>query len=442
MDRAGGYRSHLQDPPYRFPGPLFLILTLLIGGLFMVSMASAEENPCGEFYTTAPGDDLNRIAVVCETSVPALLAANPGLAQGDLLLPGQILRITGGDIIPVTGSEARTYTVVSGDTLSAIAARYGTSVSSLLQANPQIVDRNLIYPGQIIVVPLSPPTPATDPNIIPDTGTGELIYTIQRGDTLSKIAVRYGISTASLVQRNTQIANPDLIFPGQQIVIPGSLPVPTPLPPTPEPATIVFPTPEPTPAVLPPAPPTDIIPETGEILYLDDFSVPGIWFTAVQENLSMEYAEDGYRIMNNAANSIVSSVRALDLTDTLLETRAARVGGPQTGYYGVVCRWQDISNYYALLIGSDGFFGIARILDGQLTFLGEGRITTGPIYLDTATNLVGGSCIGNTLTLFVNGQNLIQVQDQTFSSGYPGLVVATRAAGGTHVHFDDFLIRR
>jgi LysM repeat protein len=501
MDRAHGYGHDLQEPAYRFPYYLFIVLALLLGGLFLVSMARASENPCGESYVIAPGDNLSRVAVECDTSVPALLVANPEVVQNEPLIAGQILTIPANDIILDTGSPTRTYTVVAGDTLSDIAARYGTSVTLLHQANPQITDPNLIYPGQILVIPgptgVSPsdpvipdtgageqvytvqpgdslsriasrygsttaalvqrnpqiadpdliypgqiivipatlPPPGTDPDIIPDTGVGELLYTVQRGDTLSEIALRYGISTVNLIQRNAQIANPDLIYPGQLVVIPSPLPPPTPLP-----TTIVFPTPVPTPT--PPPPDADIIPETGEIIFQEDFSQPGDWLTAVQANFRMEYAEGGYRILNHTAFSTVTSVRALDFADIYLETSAARVGGPQTGFYGVVCRWQDTQNFYAMVIGSDGFYSIARVVNGQLTHLAEGRSTNGPILLGSASNRISGSCIGNTLTLFVNREQLLQTLDNTFASGSVGLMVGTRAAAGTHVHFDHFILRR
>jgi LysM repeat protein len=503
MDPAQGYGYDPQEPVYRFPFYLFIVLALLLGGLFLVSMARASENPCGEFYAIAPGDDLSRIAVECDTSLPALLAANPEVEQNEPLIPGQILTIPANDIILDTGVPTTRYTVVAGDTLSGIAARYGTSVTLLHQANPQITDPNLIYPGQTLVIPgptgVSPsdpvipdtgageqiytiqagdslsriasrygsttaalvqrnpqiadpdliypgqsivipatlPPPGTDPDIIPDTGAGEFLYTVQRGDTLSEIALRHGIPTANLIQRNAQIANPDLIYPGQLVVIPSTLPPPTPLPPEPEPPTIVFPTPVPT-----PTPDPDIIPDTGEIIFQEDFSLPGDWLTAVQANFRMEYAEGGYRILNYTAFSTVTSVRALDFADIYLETSAARVGGPQTGFYGVVCRWQDTQNFYAMVIGSDGFYSIARVLNGQLTHLVEGRTTNGPILLGSARNRIGGSCTGNTLSLFVNGEQLLQAQDNTFTSGSVGLMVGTRAAAGTHVHFDNFILRR
>lgn len=113
----------------------------------------------------------------------------------------------------VTTAEAgvETYVVQPGDTLSEIAARFGTTVNDLLEANPGIDDARLIFPGQRIAIP--------EPvNVIPDTGA--VVYTIQTGDTLSEIAVRFGTTVEALLEANPQIEDPSLIFAGSQITIP------------------------------------------------------------------------------------------------------------------------------------------------------------------------------------------------------------------------------
>ena len=96
-----------------------------------------------------------------------------------------------------------TYTVQSGDTLSGIAAQYGTSWQTLQQLNG-IADPNLIYPGQVLKVPDGAPSQSVT------------TYTIQSGDTLSGIAAKYGTSVSDLVALNG-IANPDVIYAGQTI---------------------------------------------------------------------------------------------------------------------------------------------------------------------------------------------------------------------------------
>ena len=95
------------------------------------------------------------------------------------------------------------YTVVKGDTLSGIAARYGTTYQKIAADN-NIANPNLIYPGQVLkIYGGSAPAPS-----------GEEYYTVVKGDCLSSIAARYGTTWQWLAQVNN-IANPDLIYPGQ-----------------------------------------------------------------------------------------------------------------------------------------------------------------------------------------------------------------------------------
>jgi len=101
------------------------------------------------------------------------------------------------------------YTVHSGDTLSGIAAKEGVSLHSLIAANPQIHNPNLIYVGQHVNVPGG------------GSASASANYTVARGDTLSSIASRNGVSLSSLISANPQISNPNLIYPGQTIHIPG-----------------------------------------------------------------------------------------------------------------------------------------------------------------------------------------------------------------------------
>lgn len=123
-------------------------------------------------------------------------------------------------------ADQTVYVVRAGDTLGRIAARYGVSVSSLVNAN-HIANPNRIYVGQRLVIPGvsgSPAAPAPSP--APVTGS---IYIVQPGDTLSKIAVRYRTTVAALVAANG-LTNPDRIWIGQRLRIGGSSSAPAPAP--------------------------------------------------------------------------------------------------------------------------------------------------------------------------------------------------------------------
>lgn len=105
---------------------------------------------------------------------------------------------------PAPKPPSRTYTVKSGDTLSGIAACHGTTWQELQRIN-NIADPNLIHPGQVITLTGSAPAART--------------YTVRKGDTLSAIAQRHGTTWQELARTN-QLANPDLIRPGQVLRLP------------------------------------------------------------------------------------------------------------------------------------------------------------------------------------------------------------------------------
>lgn len=106
------------------------------------------------------------------------------------------------------------YTVQRGDTLSGIAQRYDTTVQEIAGLN-SIPNPNLIYAGQILRIDI---TNGYDYITQDRHETKHIIYTIKRGDTLTSIANRYGVSIQSIVRLNN-IQNPNLIYAGETIRI-------------------------------------------------------------------------------------------------------------------------------------------------------------------------------------------------------------------------------
>lgn len=100
------------------------------------------------------------------------------------------------------------YFVKRGDNLTRIALWYNTTVENLVRLN-NIQNPDLIYVGQRLLISVS-----DDPN-----KSKEVKYTVKRGDTLSKIANRYGITVNEIVSLNN-IQNPNLIYVGQQLRVP------------------------------------------------------------------------------------------------------------------------------------------------------------------------------------------------------------------------------
>lgn len=178
----------------------------------------SQTTPSPIIHLVQRGETLSSIAQQYGLTVDAIAHAN-GIADPRQVYVGQQL------VIPSTGSrpsETITYLVQAGDTLTSIARRCRTTWQTLVQIN-RMLSPNTLYVGQVIQVPASDSQTAQ-----PQVG-GDLVYIVRPGDTLPGIARRYGISPWKLAAIN-HIANPALVFPGQELLIPGAGPGTLPLP--------------------------------------------------------------------------------------------------------------------------------------------------------------------------------------------------------------------
>ncbi|MGY0267550.1 LysM peptidoglycan-binding domain-containing protein [Limosilactobacillus fermentum] len=154
-------------------------------------------HPATGTYTVQSGDTLSGIADKFGTTYQIIAAIN-GIGDPNQIWPGQVLKVTG------TASQESTYYVQAGDTLSSIATKFGTTISNLASLN-HISNPNVIYVGQKIYVG--------------EAAQGQSnAYTVQAGDTLSGIATKFGTTWQDLAQKNG-LANPNVIYVGQTLTI-------------------------------------------------------------------------------------------------------------------------------------------------------------------------------------------------------------------------------
>ena len=183
---------------------------VLVLSFVFVSAVSADTT-----YVVQYGDTLWRISRLYNLTPQAIAAVNPKITNINLIYAGDLLVIPG-DGTPGTGGQG--YIIRYGDTLYNIAWRHNTTVAAILAVNPQITNPNWIYAGQTLTLPPGiggQPAPVQTVQPVPG------VYIVQPGDGLTGIARRYGITVESILALNPQITNPHLIFVGDRITLPG-----------------------------------------------------------------------------------------------------------------------------------------------------------------------------------------------------------------------------
>lgn len=153
-------------------------------------------------YRVQSGDSLSVIAYKYDTSVSNLKSWNN--LSSDTIYVNQVLEVS-----KSTSTSGKTYTVQSGDYLSKIGANFDVYVSELKSWNN--LSSDVIYPGQTLIVSASGTS-------TPPAGSGS--YIVQSGDTLSHIAVRYDVSVSDIMSWNNLSSS--TIYVGQKLSINGT----------------------------------------------------------------------------------------------------------------------------------------------------------------------------------------------------------------------------
>lgn len=192
-------------------------------------------------------------------------------------------------------------------------------------------------------------------------------------------------------------------------------------------------------------PTTDPCNENGALLR-DDFAGEQTcgWREYNQGGAVVEIAEGTLNISTSQTGQIWWSNVGRDFSDVIVTVQARQSSGPNNNAYGVLCRYQDENNFYIFLISGDGYYAIGKYETGeqQITYLTPNQeyVFSDLINQGVATNLIRVSCVGNELSLSVNGLPLVTVTDNSFAGGDVGLGVSTLEPGTAVVQFDDLLV--
>lgn len=185
------------------------------------------------------------------------------------------------------------------------------------------------------------------------------------------------------------------------------------------------------------------------LLFFDDFSdLSSGWYTNGDPASPGLYAGDGYVLqVSQSVEGGATGVWAMAgrlFSDVRVEVTARKQNGTDNNFYGILCRVQGTNqngSFYAFIISSDGFYGIAkRVNQGEMKGIGQDKLLpSGHINTGTDSNQITAICSGERLALYVNGELLYETRDKDLANGQVGLIAGTYE-DTTSIYFDDFAV--
>jgi tRNA A-37 threonylcarbamoyl transferase component Bud32 len=197
-----------------------------------------------------------------------------------------------------------------------------------------------------------------------------------------------------------------------------------------------------------PVPPETLIPVVNsDVLLEDDFSVSrDNWGTLTDTGSSVEYQNDSLHLQLFEKNYVVwSRPNDEDYENIHAEATAINNNTASSTAFGIICFQQaeDWSFYY-LAMTPGGEYAIIRATDGQddVYLTNNGKWAASDlIKVDADTYRIGADCGNGTLTLYVDGQQIVSINDSAYSAGHIGVFAWSGEDVSTaDVSFDDFLL--
>jgi hypothetical protein len=188
-------------------------------------------------------------------------------------------------------------------------------------------------------------------------------------------------------------------------------------------------------------------PTSSDQPFSDDFSnTSSGWPQVSEEDWGHHYYKGGYRIYDKASvGRPVSRSESGSYQDVAVAVEAEALNN-ETDHIasGVVCRLQDPDNYYSMMVFGNGYVSIAKIEDADLRNLEVDNRSEEIGENAFSPNVhIRGDCVGDTLTLYVEDQKVIEAKDSEFRSGDVGLFVnSVGAPAGANILFDNFSVTK
>jgi hypothetical protein len=175
------------------------------------------------------------------------------------------------------------------------------------------------------------------------------------------------------------------------------------------------------------------------VLFQDDFSQTSSgWDRQDYGDAVTDYGDGVYRIEIFTDEYIAWASPYRDFEDVIIDVETYKSSGELDDGYGIICRHEDIDNFYMLEISSDGYAWIAKYFEATYEVL-EGGLSE-EVNLGHSANSLRAECVGNRLSLYVNGILAVEAYDSDLTHGDVGLIAETYSATSSEILFDNFLV--
>jgi hypothetical protein len=190
----------------------------------------------------------------------------------------------------------------------------------------------------------------------------------------------------------------------------------------------------------PPVLPDEDAPDQGSVLYEDDFSNPNSgWPQDGDDEISQGYVNGEYHLEVYSTNLLTWATVNESYTDVIVDVDTRVVTSSGDGDYGIVCRLQDSDNFYGFEVSEDDYITIWKYVNGEFIPLID-WVHSSYIAENEGNLHITVGCVGDKLTLAVNGALLAEARDSDLSSGDVGIVAGTYENPGIVVGFDNFKV--
>jgi S1-C subfamily serine protease len=180
------------------------------------------------------------------------------------------------------------------------------------------------------------------------------------------------------------------------------------------------------------------VPTKGQVLFTDDFSDTSTGWDWTGSDSSIRYGNGGLEFHIQKPQLLTWSTTIGEYSDVIVEVDASVLQAAGDGDFGLICRYVDGDNFYAMEVSEDGYYAIWKYSAGDQVPIVNWEPTQ---LVDTSRQMkVTAACVGDRLSLYLDGQLLAEVQDNDFSSGDAGMIIGTYEYAPITIGFDNLVV--